>query len=118
MAYVIIRYSSRFASPVVGARAPREGKEGSDLFGRTWCVAHPRGKNPTPARLRSSGELAVKGPNLHQKLEERTRRQAPRTGARTRTRHNREGRSPPACRAHEDESAFAGFECEYVNMSR
>jgi hypothetical protein len=82
----VVCYSSRFASPAGGARAPGEGKEGSDSLGRTWCVAHPRGKNPTPARVRPPGELAAKGPNPHRKPEQRTRRRAPRTGARTRGR--------------------------------
>ena len=105
----VVCYSSRFASPAGGARAPGEGKEGSDSLGRTWCVAHPRGKNPTPARVRPPGELAAKGPNPHRKPEQRTRRRAPRTGARTRARDDREGRPPPARGAREDESVFAGF---------
>ena len=105
----VVCYSSKFASPSGGARAPGEGKEGSDSLGRTWCVAHPRGKNPTPARVRPPGELAAKGPNSHRKPEERTRRRAPRTGARTRARHDRQGRPPPARGAREDESVFAGF---------
>ena len=91
----VVCYSSKFASPSGGARAPGEGKEGSDSLGRTWCVAHPRGKNPTPARVRPPGELAAKGPNSHRKPEQRTRRRAPRTGGP----HASEARppgSPPA----------------------
>jgi len=106
----VVCYSSRLASPPPAARAPPgEGKEGSDSLGRTWCVAHPRGENPTRARLRPPANWPAKGPNSHRKPEKRTRRRAPRRGARTRARHDREGRSPPARGAREDESVFAGF---------
>ena len=108
----VVCYSSRFASPppAARARAPGEGEEGSDSLGRTWCVAHPRGKdNPTRARLRPPANWPAKGPNSHRKPEKRTRRRAPRRGARTRARHDREGRSPPARGAREDEGVFAGF---------
>jgi hypothetical protein len=71
-------------------------------------VAHPRG-NPTRARLRPPANWPAKGPNSHRKPEKRTRRRAPRRGARTRARHDREGRSPPARGAREDEGVFAGF---------
>ncbi len=61
----VVCYSSRFAFPPPG----RGEANGSDSLGRTWCVAHPRGKNPTRARLRPPAKPAAKAPNSHRKPE-------------------------------------------------
>ncbi len=77
----VVCYSSRFASlPPVARAPPGEGKEGSDSLGRTWCAAHPRGENPTRARLRPPANWPAKGPNSRRRPGKRTRRRAPRRG--------------------------------------
>ncbi len=99
----VVCYYSRFASPRRQRTRPRGG-EGRLRLARSNMV---RGAfagqkldfhSPSPAvrsnmvrgastgqkfklvRLRPPGKLAAKGPNLHRKLKERTRRQALRTG--------------------------------------
>jgi len=104
----VVCCSSTFASPPRQRRARPRGGEGRLRLARSNMV-HPRGENPTRARLRPPANWPAKGPNSHRKPEKRTRRRAPRRGDRTRARHDREGRSPPARGAREDEGVFAGF---------
>ena len=96
----VVCYSSRFPYP--------GGGEGRLRLARSNMVrGASAGRKPDS---RPPGELAAKGPNSHRKPEKRTRRRGPLgRGARTRARHDREGRSPPARGAREDESVFAGF---------
>ncbi|CAM6041520.1 unnamed protein product [Sphagnum compactum] len=90
-------------------RFPGRGKEGSDSLGRTWCVAHPRGENPTRARLRPPANWPRKGRTRTGSRKSGRGVEPLGRGTRTRARHDREGRSPPARGAREDESVFAGF---------
>jgi hypothetical protein len=93
------------------ARAPPgEGKEGSDSLGRTWCAAHPRGGNPTRARLRPPANWPAKGPNSRRRPGKRTRRRAPRRGGPAPERGTTARAAPrPHAGPREDESVFAGF---------
>ncbi len=106
----VVCYSSRFALPPPAARAPpgrgRKTQTRSVEHG-AWRIRGAKTRlAPASARRRTG---PAKGPNSHRKPEKRTRRRAPRRGARTRARHDREGRSPPARGAREDEGVFAGF---------
>ena len=95
----VVCYSSKFASPAGGARAPGEGKGRLRLARSNMVRGASAGQKPDPARVRPPGELAAKGPNSHRKPEQRTRRRAPRTGARTRARDDRGGRPPARARS-------------------